>query len=233
MQPSIQYVIITILVGVLFPLYAIYEGQRLRKLLESVPDKIVRTYKETIVMQLVLVGLVITVVWYNAVPLDSFGLSFVMHPLLVLGLFGLSLVVLLVVRQISLDSKKKDQLMQGYKDVLYLMPRTTREYKWAVAISFVAGICEEIIFRGYLYWQLGGYMSDIYAFLLVNVAFATAHYSTKLRNMIYSFFLGALFSVTFILSGSLWISIFLHVVVDLYSVTMGKKLLDESSEESS
>lgn len=226
MSSDTQYIIITMLVGVLFPLYAIYEGKKVRNLLESASDKIVRTYKETIVMQLLLVGLVIAVVWYNAVSLNPIGLSFVMNPLWILGLFGLSLVMFWLVNRMAIDPEKREGLTTSYKDVLFLMPRTDREYNWAVAVSFVAGICEEIVFRGYLYWRLGFYISDIYAVLLVNVAFAASHYSTKFKNMVSSFLLGVVFSVAFIWSGSLWISIFLHIVVDLYSVTLGKKLLD-------
>ncbi|MFI5370885.1 MAG: CPBP family intramembrane glutamic endopeptidase, partial [Candidatus Eisenbacteria bacterium] len=56
-----------------------------------------------------------------------------------------------------------------------LVPRTARERRWWVPLSITAGVCEEILFRGYLAALLATWIGGIPAALAASVIFGFAH----------------------------------------------------------
>ncbi len=108
------------------------------------------------------------------------------------------------------------------------MPDNSLEFRWFIGVAFTAGICEEIIFRGFLmtYLQALSYGSPKIQSIVVSAAvFAVLHlYQGRIAALkIFAFAL--LFGGLYVLTNSLLLSIFIHVLVDLISGWIGYKII--------
>jgi CAAX protease family protein len=102
-------------------------------------------------------------------------------------------------------------------DFSALLPVSTHERMVWAAVAVSAGICEEIVFRGWLLSTLhnpvglGGT-----ALILVAAAiFGLAHAYQRITGIVLTTLAGALFCVLYIKTGSLLAPILLHIVIDL------------------
>ena len=110
---------------------------------------------------------------------------------------------------------------------MLLAPSTLTEYRTMIGLSFVAGICEEIVYRGFLFWFFSSHMSPIPTIIMVNVLFALTHLTaTGRKNAIYAFVMGLIYTAAFIVTESLWLSILLHIITDIYAATQSYKVAE-------
>ena len=102
-------------------------------------------------------------------------------------------------------------------DFSALVPATTRERLLWVAVAFSAGICEEVVFRGWLLSTLHGVLRlDGTALVLVAaVLFGLAHSYQGIAGMVLTAFAGLLFCGLYVATGSLLFPILLHILVDV------------------
>jgi len=102
------------------------------------------------------------------------------------------------------------------RDVAILFPITPREARLFAVLSGTAGVCEEILYRLFLYQyarSLG--VSPGGAHLIGALAFGFAHVYQGWFGVVSAFSLGALFSVLFTATGSLILPMAVHVWIDL------------------
>ncbi len=216
-------IIAAIITGVLFPFHTLLTGKKTIQLLEKDPDKLVWVYKITSRALLIMMIIVMISVIIETVPLKSIGLHFIDDPIWVALLIVASAVSFWIISQISIPEYKVESIGRGLAGVQHILPKNKTEYKWALITTFIAGTCEELIFRGFLFWQLSQVMHIALAVLAVNLLFGIAHAATKLNNAIKAFGLGVIFSLAYLLTGSLWLSMLLHIIVDLYAATVSYK----------
>lgn len=117
------------------------------------------------------------------------------------------------------------QLRSQMASVAEMMPRTDLEYRWFRAVSVTAGICEEILFRGFVTWYLGHWMPLWLAAVIGAVGFGLAHAYQGMTGIIKTGVTGLLMGLLFVASGSLLWPIILHVAVDLQGGAMARKVL--------
>ena len=129
-----------------------------------------------------------------------------------------------MINKIEIDPSQTDQLASKYKDVIFLLPASLKEYKWAIVTSFAAGICEEIVFRGFMFLQLNQYLPLVPALILTNLVFALPHYATGIKNALTTFMLGLFWSLSYLLTDTLAFAIFTHILIDMHSSTQAVKL---------
>ena len=224
MSANLVYLILIVLIGIVYPIYALMSAGPTRRMLLKIPSKLIAVYKETMAIQVVLTFMIVFSLIGFQEPLDAIGLSFLFRPIQIGLLLGSCLLGLWMINKIEIDDDKVDKLSQDNKDVFYILPKTELEYKWGIVLSFVAGIFEEIIYRGFLYWQLTLYLPTLPSVLLVAFVFSLGHAGTKIKNMVSTFLLSLIFSATYLIVGSLWLAMLLHVLIDLYAVTSSYKL---------
>ena len=102
-------------------------------------------------------------------------------------------------------------------DFSALVPVTNSErLKW-ILVAISAGICEEIVFRGWLLTTLHGQIGLTGKSLLLAGAmiFGLAHAYQKVSGVIITALAGAFFCMIYVKTGSLLIPILLHSLVDL------------------
>ncbi len=223
--------IVAVICGILFPSYVLLTGKKTIKILEENPDKLPLVYKETIILLIVMAVLVLVSLNAEAIKYPVIGLSFINQPIWIVLLAVTSAVAYWLINKITIPESKVEYIGKGLEGVQHVLPKNQVEYKWAVITSFVAGVCEEIIFRGFLVWQLSPVTHELIAIFIANVLFGIAHATSKLNNAIKATGLGLLFSILYYVSGSLWLPILAHIIVDLYAATVSFKYAEWKSSK--
>lgn len=96
-------------------------------------------------------------------------------------------------------------------------PTNEREMRLFVGVSITAGVCEEIIYRGYLMWYFTSYSNEWVALGITSVLFGLNHFYQGARGVIRTGAVGAALGYLYILTGSLLIPMLLHAMIDYYS----------------
>lgn len=120
----------------------------------------------------------------------------------------------LVARSASLRGKFRDQLTQD-TIMSNFMPQSDAERRVFNLLGITAGITEEIIFRGYLIWALSLFMPLWIAAIAALFVFTLLHLYQGAKKLPPIFALGGLATLVFLLSGSLWPAIAVHIFVDV------------------
>ena len=95
------------------------------------------------------------------------------------------------------------------------LPHTDAERRLFNVLGISAGIAEEIIFRGYLIWAFALFMPIWAAALAALAVFTLLHLYQGANQLFGIFILGALVTLVFLLSGSIWPAIAVHIFVDV------------------
>jgi membrane protease YdiL (CAAX protease family) len=102
-----------------------------------------------------------------------------------------------------------------------IFPRSKKEKGLWFPVSFTAGICEEIIFRGFVVFLLQAIFPGIHIFLIIlipSLFFGIAHLYQGIAGIISTAVAGAIFMCLFLVADSLIPVIILHFIIDFSSV---------------
>lgn len=95
------------------------------------------------------------------------------------------------------------------------LPETPEEFLVWTVISLLAGVCEEVAYRGVLYrLLLDAFGSMALAILVATLAFALAHAAHGGRATLRVAALGCLFHAIVLLTGTLYVAMTVHAVYD-------------------
>jgi len=106
-------------------------------------------------------------------------------------------------------------------DVSKLLPDTREERRWFAAVCVTAGVCEEILARGFTFRYLDGiamHLSLAVILLLASAIFGINHIYQGKLGMLKTGIAGLAFGGLFLLSGNLLLPILLHIAIDLQTV---------------
>ena len=98
-----------------------------------------------------------------------------------------------------------------------IIPRNRKEKQIFVFLSFSAGVCEEIIYRGLLLFALFSMFPDIPIFLIVliqSVLFGISHLYQGIQGIVVTAIVGSLFMCLFLVTNSLILPMALHFFID-------------------
>lgn len=147
-------------------------------------------------------------IWLTAVTLMISGLSLA---------FLLYQTILLLT---STKAKEEAKKLATGKGVSQSFPRTKKE-KWLFSLlSFSAGTCEEIIYRGFLVFLLQAIFPGIPIYLIAlisSVMFGIFHLYQGLQGVIRTGVVGAFLMCLVLVTDSLILAILLHFLLDLSS----------------
>jgi len=173
-------------------------------------------------------------IWINNErPFENLGLDISTYWSIWLGLilFILGLAyILYIYYSIKNDANQRSSLRAKLKvsEVSAYVPRTKNDFRWFIILSISAGICEELLFRGFLMWYINEFSSIIIAVILSSVLFGLGHSYQGLKGVLQAGGIGLVMAVVYIFSGSLWIPIALHISVDIYSGMLGWLAFEKS-----
>lgn len=138
--------------------------------------------------------------------------------LVALAVFFLATQDLMLRRSAEARQKFRAQL----EGVDALIPRNGRELGGFAAASVTAGVCEELLYRGFLFWWFQGLgLGTVGAAILSTLAFGLAHGYQGWGGVLKTSLVGGAMMGLVLLAGSLWPAVVLHALVDLFGGSMG------------
>ena len=218
MTAVLHHLLVVFLV-VAFPLW---DRQVTRRLKASTnPRDRVRSYRQTIGWQLIATALLLATVPFADLLTPPVGKPFgigvevkAVLPILAGLALGVAIPLLLSLRNLEIRARQARAL----ESLAFFLPRTGEQRRWFAALSVVVGVCEEIIFRGFLIRYmlalplglgLGG------AVVAAAVVFGIDHGYQGWTGLLSTTVLALMMSALFLGSGSLWLPMLLHVLLDL------------------
>lgn len=137
----------------------------------------------------------------------------------------LMLYLLDAIRDIS-TTKGRAQVEKKLGAELAILPRKKKSYLFFIPLAVSAGICEEIVFRGffigYIFSLFGpGLMSKALAVAIPAVIFGLVHTYQGIQAIYKILGMAVLFGTVYLLTGSIYLLIILHIVVDLIGGAIG------------
>ncbi|SEN85671.1 CAAX protease self-immunity [Mesobacillus persicus] len=116
-------------------------------------------------------------------------------------------------------------------EIDYMLPTTKLERKWSVLAAITAGVCEEIIYRGFVIEYLSKLPFDIppaYIVLISAVIFGFAHIYQGWKGFLLTGIVGYAMARVYLSTGSLLFPILLHIIIDLRAFLFTKKIPEET-----
>lgn len=156
-------------------------------------------------------------------PWSALRLGFVTPLRLAMGLaFAAIVLVLLWVQRRALLARPEQlaQLRGKLGHVEVLLPRTPGERRGFAMVSITAGICEELLFRGFLMWYFAGW-GLVAAVAVSSLFFGLAHIYQGIPSVPRTGILGLVLALIVVAAGSLWPAIIIHAAIDLNSGDLG------------
>jgi hypothetical protein len=118
--------------------------------------------------------------------------------------------------------------IESQPNVRMILPTTVREARGFKGVSITAGICEELLYRGYLLWYLQSLGLGRGAVVVAIVAFGLTHAFQGIHGIVGTGATGAVFMGLYLLTGSLVAPIVLHATVDLANGLMAYRVLQRT-----
>ena len=208
--------------ALVFPLRAaLYGYRRLVRAPEGdVPRVRMALYREAIALQWLLAAATIALWTWRGREWALLGLA----PRLTPAGVALAILAAGAVAFVALQRRRtlasRDALAQvrtQLRHVERMLPRSGRELRWFLALSLTAGLCEELLYRGYLIAYLERGIGLVPAVIVGAMIFGFGHLYQGRRGMLTTALVGLVFGVIFRVSGSLWIAMALHALADAHS----------------
>ncbi len=215
--------IFAILILVIIPVMSVISQKMSPELIESLPPKKHLFYSNGLML---FIGALLVITSWNISkkPWSALGFDWIQPDPLV---WILSLVILaFYIGDLAYGYFNKSYFKDRIEEMQYIIPLNWEEFKPYTFLAFSAGICEEIVFRGFLVTYIAHFTVDLaygmwIAIIIPAVVFSVSHLYQGWWAVLKIFIISMLFGGIFLVSGSLIIVIFIHVFIDLISGLAG------------
>jgi membrane protease YdiL (CAAX protease family) len=174
--------------------------------------------------------------WLAGRPLPVLGFAVPGGWRLVVGagatLLGLGLLFAQWRAVLALDAAGAEKLRAQMEPVVDVLPHTHREHRLFRLLAITAGVCEEIVFRGYVLWHLDTFVPMWAAVVIGATAFGLGHLYQGAAGVVKTGVVGLVAGALYAGTGSLLWPIVLHVAIDLQGGAIGWRMLGGSEARS-
>jgi len=222
-----------VILAVAMPLYGVWDFRKLKARRQAGDTNAgVQWYKMTIIVAWALT-LVVAAWWVLASrDFSTLGLGFTTEGWgwWVGGLLAVLVCVFLAIQSVVVlrDPEKIESIRKSSTDLAAIIPQNEREARWWPMVSLTAGVCEEVVYRGFLIAALATVFNVWIALGLSSIIFGLGHLYQGPSGVLKSGFVGLILGGLYILTGSLWAPILVHVVVDLNSGVLMQRVMKAS-----
>jgi CAAX protease family protein len=98
-----------------------------------------------------------------------------------------------------------------------LLPHTPRERAGFALVALSAGVCEEVLFRGFVMWYLAAWGGPLLAVAGSSLLFGFGHLYLGVRDFYRTTLGGLFFALLTLVTGALWPAVLIHAFADLAS----------------
>jgi membrane protease YdiL (CAAX protease family) len=124
----------------------------------------------------------------------------------------------------KLSPERCERLKAKLGDTVLLLPTNAAERRLFAATAMTAGVCEELLCRGFLLWYLGHWMGPWVAVVVGAIPFGVAHLYQGRKGVVKTGVMGLLLGVLFVGTGSLLWPMIVHAAIDLGAGMLGDRL---------
>lgn len=187
-------------------------------------------YARTLFEQWALAAAVTVLTFAFRRPLETLGLRAPEGWRLLLGVaFPVAYLAMLIPQARALAAKPEahSRLRGKLAPLRAILPHTPEEFRLFAPLCVTAGICEELLFRGYLVWVLRAWIGLWPAAIACMVVFGLAHSYQGFKFGFRAFLAGVGMGLLALATGSILPGMVLHALIDLgsgwvtYSVLRG------------
>jgi membrane protease YdiL (CAAX protease family) len=210
---------------------ALYSDRRFkRQVAAGVPDARRKWYRRVLITEWVVAVLVVALWAWQGRAWATLGLA-LPHGWwrLLVNAVAVATIARFVMRQNAavrrMSAERAVQLAPRLAGLEFMLPHTAGEYRWFIALSCTAGICEELFYRGFLTWVITWYTGLPAAILIAAAAFGLAHAYQGRKGMVKAGVVGLVMSLIVLASGWLIAAMIIHALVDLAGGTVGFAVL--------
>jgi membrane protease YdiL (CAAX protease family) len=132
-------------------------------------------------------------------------------------------------RKVLARPERLARSMKAVGSALPALPRTREERSGFAALSITAGICEELLFRGFLLWYATVWTGPVGGFLISSMLFGIMHIYLGVEQVPRTAMIGILFYVMAMTAGSLLPAMVCHVITDLVSGDLAYRALAQDA----
>jgi membrane protease YdiL (CAAX protease family) len=231
MTPGVFDHAIAFTIVVLMPVLSIWSHRGMLARMRTRPERRWREYLAVIANQWTFLAVVLGAWFALGRDAAALGLDLPTGVASVVGL-AIAIIVAAALWQQTLavrrgDDAAREALRAQLADVQELMPRTAHEARWFRAMAVTAGVCEEVLYRGFLIAYGAAYLGSWPAVVAGAVVFGAGHlYQSRanaLKGAVFSLLAGALY----VGCGSLLWPILVHAALDLHGGAVGRFALEE------
>jgi len=220
LAPIMTENLIAIFLIVAVPIWEHFETKRLKS--SSDPRVKIRAYKKTLLGLWGFSALACIVFGWRAVLTVHRGAgeaSWLPGPAGVIGFTGAAVIALFLPIIVMMRSETtRARVAKSMEKLNFILPGTAEERRWFVLVAITAGVCEEILYRGFLiqyFRELPVHLGLLAALILSACVFGIAHLYQGIVGIVQTAIVGALFGVLFLATGSLLLPMILHALIDL------------------
>ena len=140
---------------------------------------------------------------------------------------GLAIIVGVLVRQGYLkpaDDEALEHVRQRTRHLERMLPATERERSWFFALAGTAGVCEEVLYRGYLIWYLvawawlfAPHQSFLVAAVVSSLVFGVGHAYQGVRGVLLTAAVGGFLAAVYWITRSRFAGMRIHALMDLHA----------------
>ncbi len=210
----------------------------LRRFRAATPETLPRVrraaYRAAIVMQWSLVLATLLIWWSTRRPLGDLGLV----PRLGGGMIGVGVGVAIIIvvmireRRRAIDDPAALAEVRARLEALrLLLPHRRAEFGLFRWVALTAGVCEEVLYRGYLIWYFSHALPWWAAALVAAAAFGLGHAYQGARGVAVGTLLGAFLAAVYFLTGSLFTSMLIHALMDLHTGDLAWRAYERESQD--
>jgi len=147
---------------------------------------------------------------------------------------GIGIIVvfgLLITQQLRamarMDDTQRAALRPKLGELSYLLPHSPDEARWFTVLSVTAGICEELLYRGYLVWVLQPWLGAAGAMAASIVLFGLGHGYQGKKHFLKATLAGAVMGAIVVVTGWLVPAMIVHALIDVGSGAAGYAVMRE------
>lgn len=130
------------------------------------------------------------------------------------------------VRQMT--AAEKNTQVAGMGEFAALLPHNKRELKAFAVLSVTAGIVEEIVYRGYLFWFFLPLLPPWAVVIVTSLFFGLGHIYQGGGNALRITGIGIAIGALYLVTGSIWVPIALHILGDILQGAITFELLRDA-----
>ena len=217
--------------AVAYPLYGFISYRRFMANLSE--DEVIdrkSMYLQTIVPHWILFLIAVFAWWWSGRDWSDIGVTISADPIQLWMLVGIVAVIatyLIFIWRLQTGRSDRQEWLERMNNVELVLPRRRDELSHFYALSITAGVVEELLWRGLLIWYLQFAVPLWAAVLISSILFGLAHAYQGLKSMPPIVFIGLVFSLIYVFSGSLLLAVLLHAVFDALQGRLAYEVLAE------